>query len=495
MSEMNPVEQLQALAATAVIGTERGSGSVDASGKLLTNAAFLGSKARAGYRPRCNATAIPAPPIDPRPVAPERAMGTLLRLLADPDAETIDEWGRLAQSRGFRIADASVPTTLEWWSRQPQRSEAVFAACGKMGEWLAELNTSWRKPVASAAIPANAEEIWQTGKSGERAALLTTIRRLDAARGLALVQSTWATDGADERSKFLTAMLEGRSMADEPFIEAALDDKSKNVRAQATQFLGLLRGSRLRARMNERARSIIKVEKKGLLKRGVKIVLEPPKEFDKSWERDGIAEDAASGKGKRAWWMRQILEHTDLAVWNEISGLDAGGVIAALEGDDFAEDALAAMVVAATAAGDPGWCAALVDAMVERPKVSWQQYSGLWQSLAAADREALALRAADRIKTLPEDRWLLVAAVEGPWSAEFSADAMKLLRKHAPGKKRDAWQYWHAMEEVSRRIDPAAADFFEEAIAAIGGDDPTPSIRKSIDRVRLRAEMYKEFAA
>lgn len=489
-----PSLRLKNLAATALIGTDR-LGAAAGPEKLLSEAALAGAQRRAGRRPALAGGQASRCPADLRPFVGTAPAATLARLLSDPELLLIEEWAGMAHSRGMRVPDEMVPTLLDWWARQPTRAAVVFEVLGKRGEWLASLNPAWKKPVAASEVPQNADEIWQTGKASERVALLTTVRRTEPGRALAMVQTTWASDGADERARFINTLSERCSMADEPFLEAALDDRSKTVKAAAASVLGRLAGSRLRKRMGDAARAIIKVERKGILKRGVKVVLEPPKQFEKAWERDGIVEEASSNKGKKAWWMRQILEATELGVWQEVTGLDPQGVVAAVAGDDFAQEALLAMSVSAGTAGDRDWCTALADALAAVPKVPWQQYSQLWQGLPRADREDLALRVAERIKEAPEERWLLIAAVEAPWSSAFSVAALKMLKAQGVSKRRDLWINWNAVETVSYAIDPSAIDAFEAAIAAASPDEPTPSIKKSIDRVRLRAEMHKEFAA
>ena len=183
---------------------------------------------------------------------PRARSATLLRLLGDPDRRADRGMGPARRFRtAMRVDGATAPLLLDWWARQPRRSEAVFAALGRRGEWLASLNPDWHKPVATTEIPADADDVWQAGKSAERLAILTTVRRQDPARALALVESTWQSDGANDRQRFLEALVENRSMADEPFLEAALDDRSKLVRRQAAAVLALIPGSRLRQRLSD----------------------------------------------------------------------------------------------------------------------------------------------------------------------------------------------------------------------------------------------------
>ena len=101
--------------------------------------------------------------------------------------------------------------------------------------------------------------LWQLGKSAERLALLISVRRREPARARALIESTWLNDGANDRQRFLEVLRENASMADEPFLESALDDRSKLVRRQAADVLAVVSGSRLRQRMSEAAKAIVSV--------------------------------------------------------------------------------------------------------------------------------------------------------------------------------------------------------------------------------------------
>jgi hypothetical protein len=422
-------------------------------------------------------------------------MAILQQLLIEPDAAMIEEWAQLANRRALRVAESTVPVLLDWWSRQPRRAEAVYAVLGARGEWLASLNEAWRKPTAGSAIPQNCDELWQTGKIADRVALLTTIRRHNPDQALALVQSTWNTDGADERRRFVEVLNEGRSMADEPFLESALDDKSKLVRRQAASVLAALPESRLWARMLERARSIIVVEsKRGLAKRRVKISLTPPSSYDPSWERDGIEEQVAAGSGTRACWMRQILSVADLSVWTDLTGLTPDAVVAALRGDDYFEDALGAMICSARIARDPLWCAAIAHVLLERENLEIDSLGWLWEAVAQEQAEQLFVEIVKHKRFSPADRWTLLTAGGGRWSIQYSKAAISLLPKLTPENPAATWKIQEATDRASRLCDPAMASQFEASVSAMFPDGPPESFRKSIDRLRLRSEMHREFA-
>lgn len=488
-------DRFKDLAAAAMIGADRAGGD-GGPGAILTRAAVLGARGRAGWIPRSEPAELATCPADAKPVANARAMAILDRLLADPDAGLLEEWAHLAKARGVRAAERSVPAILDWWSRQPKRSEAVFDITGAHGRWLASLNPAWDKPVALDDIPADVDERWQTAKAAERAMLLMTVRRRDPARGLAMIASTWASDGAEERRRFLEVVAEAPTMDDEPFLDAALDDRAKTVRKQAASTLAMIPGSRLRARMVERARAFVKVETKKRLLRAAttEVSLEPPKEFAAEWERDGVDEAAPGSRGQRAWWMRQIFAAAGPEFWARATGLEPAAILEALANDDHLADAVDAIAEAAATARDAAWLRVIALRRVEQPKSGWESIAPLWSGLSATEREPLALEVASATRFAPVERWLTLASCDHAWSPAFSVAVAKLLIAHAPSKATESWQLWSAAEAISRAIHPSASASFEAAIMAFQDNDPTESFRKSIDRVRLRADLHKEFA-
>lgn len=491
-----PQARLRALAATATIGTDRFGGDATAVDSLLTEAAASGLRARAGWRPQTHTGSLMPCPPDERPVAPAAAIDRLQMLLAERDAGLIEEWATLAVSHKVRVDGVTAPILLDWWANQQKRPAAVFAALGQQGDWLASLNPDWAHRAPRTGVPPDAESRWQLGSNAERITLLASLRRLDPARGLAIVASTWETDAAAERQKFLEVLREHASMDDEPFLEAALDDRSKSVRRQAATVLMDIHGSRLRQRMTAAARQLISVKTTGLLRKKTAIALNPPEVFNPAWDRDGIEQRPPQGIGPRAWWLLVILTGADLSIWTELTGLPPAGVLEALEGDDFAGDAVAALVDAARLAGDQEWSAALARLLLRQSPVQIDVIGGLLDALTGTEAELLALEiaTADGLGTL--ERWVAIASIDRPWSFEFSRDVMTMLGNHTPNLNGgDAWRASQLVENVSRRIDPRVVDLFEPAVTRSFSLLKQNTIDRHVDRVRVRADMRKEFVS
>ena len=491
-----PHERLRALAATATIGTDRFGIDATAVTDLLIEAATCGLQARAGWRPRTYTDRLPACPPDDWPVAPAPAIGRLLILLAERDGDLIEEWADLALSHSMRVDGATVPLVLDWWARQPRRAHAVFAVLGRRGEWLASLNPGWRIHGAATGMSGDTEAVWQTGTSAERVALLTSVRRLEPARALALVEATWRSEGAAERQRFVEALFENASIADEPFLETALDDRSKVVRRLAAAVLARIEGSRLRHRLSTAARRFISAEpQRELIHDRPALVLMPPESFDPSWDRDGIEQRSPRGVGQRAWWMRQILANADLSLWTERTGLEPASILESLRDDDYSADAVGALVAAAQLTDDPPWSAALVRHLLKESTVDIDSIIRLLGRLPRADIEPLALDIAATESLLTIDRWTAIASIDRPWSSTFSRDAMTILSTGVSGAASDTWGASQLLDAASRRIAPEAIAAFERAATLSFPGVPPHVIARSIERVRFRAEMHKEFTA
>jgi len=496
----SPVSDLKDLGVTAVLGSDRAGRDAQAPVSVLSRAAVAGARARAGRHFRADVSSIEACPADDEPSATIAQTATLDRLLAQPDAALIEEWCTLARARGVHVPAISVPVLLDWWSRQPSRSPVIFEATGACGSWLARLNADWRKPVPKSETPANADEAWQTGTFAERAALLATIRQNDAVQALELVRATWSADGAEDRRRFVEILGQTVSSADEAFLEAALDDRSKLVRREAAGALVRLAGSALRARMRERATRMILIEKSKSSSRrpsAVKVKLEPPKVFDKSWERDAIDEQAITGKGKRASWMVQVLSATDLSIWTELSGLAPAELIDAVRDDEYFDDAVQA--ITASAASCPGqkdltaWTDAIIAMCAGKGSANPERVSQVWAAQSVERSEEMRLRFLSAEKpSKGAVVWHLLVSDSRAWSLDFSVRALAICRETTP-KKIDTWELWGPVESVSRLLHPGAAETFERLIGDLYPDGPSESIRKSLDRVRLRADMHREF--
>lgn len=335
-----------------------------AEARLLGAAAVLDGWRRAGQRaPRTAARpAEPAPEVEVRACSP-LAGRVLGQLLAGGPAPVVAEWMALAERAGVAEPPELLPQLLDFARRHTDVRGEIARRVGARGRWLAALNPAWSFAAGVAEDPAAG---WETGTAEERVRILRHVRSTDPAAGLALLQTTWATDPPRDRAQFVEALQVGLGMDDEPFLESALDDKRKEVRTAAARLLAIIPGSRLVRRMTERLLPLLTLQSpEGLLARirqsRPRIEVELPAACDKTMQRDGIDPKPLPGFGDRAWWLQQMVTAVPPAVWTAHWQMDAAACLdAAHANKDDGKTLVRAWREAALHNRDAEWAEALL---------------------------------------------------------------------------------------------------------------------------------------
>jgi len=228
---------------------------------LLDRAALL-TVARRGGRPAERAEPLPATEPDPAPTVSPAAGRRLARMLGGEPPDLLAEWLTAAVTRGRRAPAYLLPALLDRARRvtpaDPELRLLAAKAGGSRARWLAGLNPDWTFVTAHARP---GDDAWRLGDAGQRRGYLTALRAHDPGAARELIAGNWDAAGPDERVMFVNVMAGGLSLADEPLLEAALDDRSAWVRKMAADVLAALPGSALAQRMAERAGRCLRLDR------------------------------------------------------------------------------------------------------------------------------------------------------------------------------------------------------------------------------------------
>jgi Family of unknown function (DUF5691) len=334
------MNDLETLIATALIGTERQAipafslvpdlNADTKEAKLLSAAAILTAYRRAGYVPK-KSLGIPRLEVSPSDSKPEMtaAMRNVLQQILRGNQELLEEY--LKMLSGYRFAHQDLPRMLDFGHGNTALRAQISDLLDARGRWLAGLNKQWSWATGNTESLEEAVQSFETGSKSARALALHAIRSADVKRGRTLLESTWKQDAAPERKEFIAILETGLSDRDEAFLENALNDRSSDVRDHAARLLSKLPNSQFNARIRERLRPILNVKKDklgGLLRpltktNNDKLEIVLPDAFDPAWVKDGIEEKAPQGVGQKQYWVRQMLERTNLKMLEELTELSA----------------------------------------------------------------------------------------------------------------------------------------------------------------------------
>ncbi|MFJ9039138.1 DUF5691 domain-containing protein [Streptomyces sp. NPDC102406] len=509
------------LVTTALLGTERRTSiTPDA---LLDEAAVQTVRRRAGLRPAPAATPPTPAPTDPRPPLPPPARNRLSMLLTDrpgtatgtrrgtaPDLlELLPQWLATANDHGYAPPPELLPALLDAARGRTDLRPGALTFAGPRALWLARLNPDWKfalraTPGAGTALPApeDTEQVrllWQEGLFAERVALLAAVRAHDPEEARTLLEETWTTERAEDRLMFLDSLRRGLTDADEPFLERALTDRSRNVRATAAELLSALPHSALAGRMADRALSCVAFDRTT-----GSVVVEAPHECDAAMERDGVVAKPPAGRGERSWWLGQLVEAAPLDRWRGRFGDRTPEEIVALAvADDWRGELHAAWCRAAVRQRDIAWSRALLGT----PTAPDAAGPGA-VSLAERSKLLAALPAGDRAEWVAgfitahglSEAFQLLGVCATPWAPPLGravVDALNIARDAGSYP----WSFSGVMGLAERCLDPEEAVRLEGLTAAVEETEDTApgaggywaeAFQRLVGTLRLRRAMREE---
>ncbi len=499
----DPTIAWQQLVATALVGTQRrplpvlsAPGVHDVLANVGTDeqavlraAAVLGAYRRAGVASR---QLDPAAASDDDQPTEDRSecsahAAQLLELVLTGAAWTkegkdllVREWcngcDRTSQRVPYRLITALLTAT------STARPDAAARVIGERGRWLAAHNDRWAWAVTEETTAETSTETidvhgFETAAPVDRVPLLRRLRQHDPERARDLLHETWARESAADRTAFIEVLADGLSLADEPFLEAALRDRAKGVRSRAADLLARLAGSAYGERMAQRIRPLVTTS--GVLRKRIDVAL--PDALDDTAEIDGIDPKPPTGVGERAWWLRQMIGGAPLDRWTDWCGVAPADIISRASESETSVDLAIGWMTAAVRQHNADWAEALYDA-----KVANGGQVDLIAQMRPAALEARAERALRSPKLEVHVAVPVLVACTTPWRASL-AEAVLAGVAATPA-------LFVPVEMLAAGLPPSAEPALAALVASLPDDSRRRQLRNLSQIMSIRSSIAQEFS-
>ena len=464
----------------------------DGEQRLLQAAAATALHRRAGRLPVYGQVDLPpvCPP-DDWPRCSALSAQHLDQILNSGKNDLLQEWVELAASHKQRVREEQLPDLLDRQKTILPLRQALLPVIGQRGQWLAGQNPDW-----NAFVRYTDERWWYEGQRKERIAFLSDLRASDPGRARELLAATWAEEPPAERLAFLQILADGISMADEPFLEAALDDRRKDVRQAAAQQLGSLPESRLVQRMTARARRML-IWRSNLLRSSLEVRL--PERCDAEMLRDGIDPNPAPipGCGEKAGWLVQILAFVPPRTWAAAWNRPSLQILNTLRKHEFEEPLLRGLKEAAARCQDTEWLEALIVHESRRDMVKLAM--DLFPNLPNPAKERLTLSLLNDNPSLSYEQTcaICLAACRHPWSVELTQAVTQAICQTLRKGDFQPWRWEKLLRDIPPYFHPdrlgAAVERMTTALNRSEAHNPPVSTLLSM--LEFRLEMRKAFVS
>ncbi|MEO0985477.1 MAG: DUF5691 domain-containing protein [Cyanobacteria bacterium J06639_14] len=442
------------------------------------------------------------PPITPCPLDDRPCCHTLtarhLQVALEQYPKVLPELLTLIIAAQQRVPEQWLPKLLRFGLQDTQLRPQIASVLGQRGQWLAAQNPAWRYGEVqtltdfSPASPAS-QIIWEEGSRSERALFLQRWREVDPAAAREALTVVWSSERAKEREALLEVLATHLSMADEPFLENALDDRGQFVRELAAELLVQLPESGLSQRMVQRIQPWVRLQQG---RQDLQIIVTLPEACEQDWERDGINPTPPKGKGQRAWWLEQMLASVPLNVWQA----EPAAIVRAIPGHPWQTLLLRGWSQATQHQNHAAWADALLDQFGLEP-FDQSHFTELL-TLLPPERQEQLLR-----QHLPNPRseydplihWLYhVSQSPQFWSLDFSRLVLKQLLIIVRNHKKNSYNLLYPVRNMALTLHPQLTPEVAEAIANLPQGKPAnyweSPLNEFLNRLSFRREIHQAFA-
>jgi hypothetical protein len=422
-----------------------------------------------------------------------------LALILGGNAQLLPEWLTVAAAARKRVPSEYLPHVLTLGQKQNNLQACILPVLGKRGYWLAKQNPDWN--YVNSEIT---NKSWQTGNKEVRRSLLQRLREQDPDKAREQLKKTWKKESAEERASLLAALEINLSMNDEPFLEAALDDKRKQVRDVAAKLLSKLPKSRLCQRMIERVRPLITFNHNS-----VQVTLpstcdaEAAAKGDREMIRDGIDQSRySSALGEKASLLLQMLCCVPPSFWCNNWGKTPQELLQLVDNSEWEKMLLEGWATAALKSQDSLWA----EVILPNASKFYHTFMGNGEELIVGLLKVLGQDKANTLilQTLLQNQgkllnvnhpaYTLLKHHQTPWSVKVSQLVLSSIRKYIEvSNQQYEWGMRSLFQNFALYMEPSVVEAAGELSAVVEeGSFWQDFVNEFLATLLFRFEMIQE---
>ena len=287
-----------------------------------------------------------------------RAAGRHLAIMIEGHyQEALPEFLTALNEARQRLPEQFLPNLLDRAAKLATLRPLLLPGLGQVGRWLAGQNPTWLYAAPELDTWDGLTQQWRDDSPAMRQTLLRQLRYIEPAKGRQLLSSTWKTETPASRALLIKILEIGLSMADEPFLETALDDRSLVVRRKAAELLAGLPTSRLCQRMTKNTSGLLSWDPR----QNQPIIVNFPRQLSPQMLRDGVSiPNTKNLAHARATQIIEMVAALPLQVWTEAWPVEPPAIIEAALESRWPTTLMRGFSLAAERQKNPVWAKALL---------------------------------------------------------------------------------------------------------------------------------------
>jgi hypothetical protein len=386
----------------------------------------------------------------------------------------------------------NIPELLNLCLAQPELLQDLAPLFGARGAWLMLQNPDWQELSGTLSI-----DLWDTGTTNERIALLRSLRRADPSLSRQLISSTWTKEAHSFKTQVLKVLNQSLEQEDRSIIDRGIEDKRKEVRALAARMAFRLPDHPLAETLGLFVLEQVQYEQAGI---AVQLADDIPEAIQQTGAFPALLK---KGQGLKASRLAYAIEFLDPEFITDHWAIEPISVLQLFaEAENYGDLFLNSLLRSVLTYERQDWAILFLQAMLEGREIEDLNISRLTVLIKLAGpkalNEILKNQVMPRRKLIREESPLfeIIRANQFPWPDDFSLQLVNAFKDYLYDTEIVSWDVLHYRAILEKVGLCASPTLFEEIKSAWPTERAVwgiweQEVHQLLRRLQFRQKMYR----